>query len=57
MNLKWPASPKSKYGEVFPASHVFKYADLIRKQLKTDSIDLLQFHVWEDTWADEPEFR
>ncbi len=57
MNLKWPASPKSKYAEVFPASHVFKYADLIRKQLKTDSIDLLQFHVWEDAWSDEPEFR
>ncbi len=57
MNLKWPASPKDKYRDVFPASHVLKYADLIRKQLKTDSIDLLQFHVWEDAWADEPEFR
>jgi len=56
-NLQWPASPKYKYAEVFPPDHVFKYADLIQKQLGTDSIDLLQFHVWDDHWAGEPDFR
>jgi len=55
-NLKWPASAKSKYSDVFPPEHVFKYSDMIRKQLGTDTIDLLQFHVWSDTWADEPDF-
>jgi aryl-alcohol dehydrogenase-like predicted oxidoreductase len=57
MNLKWPPSPNDGYQDVFPADHVFKYADMIRKKLGVDSIDLLQFHVWEDRWADEPEFR
>jgi aryl-alcohol dehydrogenase-like predicted oxidoreductase len=57
MNLKWPALPEYKYSEVFPPQHVFKYADLIRKKLATDSIDLLQFHVWSDNWTDEPDFR
>jgi aryl-alcohol dehydrogenase-like predicted oxidoreductase len=56
-NLRWPASPKYKYQDVFPPEHVFKYADLIRKKLATDSIDLLQFHVWDDTWTNEPDFR
>ena len=56
-NQRWPALSKYKYSEVFPPDHVFKYADLIRKQLGTDTIDLLQFHVWSDTWADEPDFR
>jgi len=56
-NLRWPASPKDKYQDVFPASHVFKYAQLIRQKLRVDSIDLLQFHVWDDSWTDEPEFR
>jgi aryl-alcohol dehydrogenase-like predicted oxidoreductase len=56
-NLKWPALPQYRYGDVFSAQHVFKYADLIRKQLRVDSIDLLQFHVWDDSWAGEPEFR
>jgi len=56
-NDKWPASSKDRYQDVFPADHVFKYADLIRQKLGTASIDLLQFHVWDDSWADEPEFR
>lgn len=56
-NLQWPALPKYKYSDVFSAKHVFTYADLIRKKLRVDAIDLLQFHVWDDTWTDEPEFR
>jgi aryl-alcohol dehydrogenase-like predicted oxidoreductase len=56
-NDKWPALPEYKYSDVFSAEHVFKYADLIRKKLRTDSIDVLQFHVWDDSWTDEPEFR
>ena len=56
-NLRWPALPSYKYSDVFPASHVFKYADMIRKQLQVDTIDVLQFHVWDDSWTDEPGFR
>jgi aryl-alcohol dehydrogenase-like predicted oxidoreductase len=56
-NLKWPAKPEYKYSEVFPADHVFEYARKIREKLGTESIDLLQFHVWDDSWAGEPEFR
>lgn len=56
-NDKWPALPEYKYNDVFSPAHVFKYADLIRKKLRTDTIDVLQFHVWDDTWTDEPEFR
>ncbi len=56
-NGKWPASPKDKYGDVFPTDYVFEYAGLILKQLKTDAIDVLQLHVWDDGWTDEPEFR
>jgi aryl-alcohol dehydrogenase-like predicted oxidoreductase len=57
LNGKWPARSAYKYQDVFPADHVFKHADLIRKKLRIDTIDLLQFHVWDDTWTDLPEFR
>jgi len=57
LNDKWPASPKDKYRDVFPADHVFKHTQLILKKLGTESIDVLQFHVWDDGWTDEPEFR
>jgi aryl-alcohol dehydrogenase-like predicted oxidoreductase len=56
-NEKWPASPQDKYSDVFPADHVFKYTEMIREKLGVKSIDLLQLHVWDDGWTDEPEFR
>jgi aryl-alcohol dehydrogenase-like predicted oxidoreductase len=57
LNQKWPASPKDSYNKVFPAEHVFRYADRIREKLGVKSIDLLQLHVWDDGWAEEKEFR
>lgn len=51
-NLKWPASAEDRLEDVFPEAHVLDYAERIRKGLGVDSIDLLQFHVWDDSWAD-----
>ena len=56
-NRKWPSRPTCDYNDVFPADHVFAHADLIRRALGVDTIDVLQFHVWEDAWTDRPEFR
>jgi len=56
-NEKWPASAQDKYSDVFPADHVLKYTELIREKLGVKSIDLLQLHVWDDSWTDDPEFR
>ncbi len=55
-NLQWPALPKYRYADVFPPDHVFKYAKLISEKLRVETIDLLQFHVWDDSWTDEPDF-
>ena len=57
LNEQWPASSKYAYEDVFPERHVLKHVDLIRNKLGVDAIDLLQFHVWDDSWADHPEFR
>jgi aryl-alcohol dehydrogenase-like predicted oxidoreductase len=57
MNAQWPAKAEYKYRDVFPREHVFRYANKIREKLGTGSIDLLQFHVWDDSWAQESEFR
>ena len=56
-NDRWPALSEYKYHDVFPPDHVFKYADMIRKNLGTDTIDVLQFHVWDDSWTEKPDFR
>lgn len=57
LNGQWPATSAYKYCDVFPAEHVFKYARLIREELRVETIDVLQFHVWDDSWAGEAEFR
>jgi len=56
-NFRWPALPSYKYADVFSPDHVFRFANLIRKNLGADTIDLLQFHVWDDCWTDDPDFR
>ena len=56
-NDRWPALPSYKYDDVFSPKFVFDYADKIRKQLRVDTIDVLQFHVWDDSWTNEPDFR
>lgn len=53
---KWPSSPRAQLSSVFPHSHVMKYAEKIRSAFGR-TIDLLQFHVWEDAWAEEAEWR
>src|SRR5207237_4591887 len=57
LNRQWPARSNYKYSETFPKNHVLASADLIREALQQPTIDLLQFHVWDDSWAREAEFR
>lgn len=57
LNRRWPASPRYAYDDVFPANYVFEQAGSIRRKLQTDVIDLLQFHVWDDSWTDKKEFQ
>jgi aryl-alcohol dehydrogenase-like predicted oxidoreductase len=56
MNRKWPASSADRYEDVFPQEHVLKHVQLIRAALGVDTIDLLQFHVWDDSWAENQEW-
>ncbi len=56
-NGKWPASAADAFADVFPLTHCLHYAELIREALGTDTIDLLQFHVWSDAWAGSSAFE
>jgi aryl-alcohol dehydrogenase-like predicted oxidoreductase len=56
-NFTWPSQPQFKIEEVFPASHIVEYTEKSLKNLSVDCIDLMQFHVWEDAWADKDEWK
>lgn len=57
LNRKWPASSEHPLHHVFPRAHVIESAEKILDALGTETIDLLQYHVWDDSWAGEAEFR
>jgi len=51
-NWKWPADPSDNVDAVYPKSYILESATVIQRLLKVEQIDLLQFHVWDDHWAD-----
>jgi aryl-alcohol dehydrogenase-like predicted oxidoreductase len=50
-NRKWPSRRGSTLDEVFPPEHIREYTERSLENLGLDSMDLQQFHVWEDAWA------
>jgi aryl-alcohol dehydrogenase-like predicted oxidoreductase len=56
-NRKWPSRPEFSLDEVFPPDHIRASAEQSLGNLGVNSIDLLQFHVWEDRWADDDRWQ
>ncbi len=52
-NRKWPAPPECSLEEAFPPDYIREYAERSLQNLGLDHIDLLQFHVWNDLWAED----
>ncbi|MFD4631065.1 aldo/keto reductase [Streptomyces sp. NPDC058284] len=53
----FPSTRDSRLADVFPEDHILEYTRKSLEGLGTESIDLLQFHVWEDGWADDPRWQ
>ncbi|HEX2051286.1 MAG TPA: aldo/keto reductase [Actinomycetota bacterium] len=54
---KWPSTRDSRLEDVFPTDHVWEYTHKSLDGLGVDCIDLMQFHVWEDAWADDERWQ
>ena len=52
-NGKWPARAEYGIADTFPPDHIREYTERSLANLGVQTIDLLQFHVWSDTWADD----
>ncbi len=53
-NWQWPSRRGDPVSEAFPPDHIREYAEKSLENLGLPSVDLIQFHVWEDAWADDP---
>ncbi|WP_234735879.1 aldo/keto reductase [Tellurirhabdus bombi] len=56
-NRKWPSKPDYALKDVFPADYIVEYTEKSLKNLGTETIDLQQFHVWEDSWSEQDEWK
>jgi aryl-alcohol dehydrogenase-like predicted oxidoreductase len=56
-NFKWPAKPEYALDDCYPADHIIDYTERSLKNLQLERIDLQQFHVWDDSWADHDDWK
>ncbi|AMV38600.1 aldo/keto reductase [Planctomyces sp. SH-PL62] len=52
-NFQWPSRRGMTLDECFPPDHIREYTEKSLTNLGVSTIDLQQFHVWEDAWADD----
>ena len=52
-NLKWPSRREFTLDDCFPPDHIEQYVYSSLENLGLESIDLIQFHTWEDSWIED----
>lgn len=55
-NMIWPAQKGTPLGQVFPRQYVLSSLEKTLKNLGRDTVDVYQFHVWTDEWAEVDEW-
>ena len=56
-NRKWPARPQYTLDDVYPPDYIREYTERSLVNIGVSTIDLQQFHVWSDTWADDDRWQ
>jgi aryl-alcohol dehydrogenase-like predicted oxidoreductase len=56
-NQIWPSKRDFKLADVFPPKYIVEYTHKSLENLGLDSLDLMQFHVWEDGWAEDESWQ
>jgi aryl-alcohol dehydrogenase-like predicted oxidoreductase len=54
---QWPSRRGARLADVFPPDYIRRMTEKSLKNLKRDYLDLQQFHVWEDAWANDERWQ
>ena len=54
---QWPSRRGDRLDDVFPADYIREYAERSLENIGASRLDLLQFHVWEDDWAEDERWQ
>jgi aryl-alcohol dehydrogenase-like predicted oxidoreductase len=52
-NREWPSRREYSLEDCFPPDHIEEYVHKSLANLGVESIDLIQFHTWEDLWLQD----
>lgn len=52
-NRQWPSRRGTPLDDAFPPDYIEEYVHSSLKNAGLNSIDLMQFHVWEDSWVED----
>ena len=56
-NFKWPAEPTYTLDDCYPPDHIREYVEKSLQNLGLSQMDLIQFHTWDDSWADDERWQ
>jgi len=52
-NRRWPSTRTFTLDDCYPPDYIEEYIEKSLKNLAVDTIDLMQFHTWEDRWLND----
>ena len=52
-NQQWPSRREFSLDDCFPPDHIEEYVHRSLENARLESFDLIQFHVWEDSWVED----
>lgn len=56
-NMRWPARKGTPLKEAFPPDYIVWCTEKSLKNMNIERIDVQQFHVWSDEWAEMDEWK
>jgi aryl-alcohol dehydrogenase-like predicted oxidoreductase len=52
-NRRWPSRREFSLAESYPPDYIEEYLNKSLKNIGVETLDLIQFHTWEDGWLDD----
>jgi aryl-alcohol dehydrogenase-like predicted oxidoreductase len=56
-NRRWPARPEYTLDDVYPPDYIREYTEKSLRNIGVSTLDLQQFHVWNDTWTEDDRWQ
>jgi aryl-alcohol dehydrogenase-like predicted oxidoreductase len=52
-NRRWPSRREFSLDDCYPPGYIVEYVEKSLANIGVESLDLIQFHTWEDKWLDD----